>query len=806
MGNACSGSARDGVAISKLATPLLSSDELAVAIPSQRESISSYSPVEVINVANPVFFDHIENYSDQRAAVAMDVAHDVSLPIKLSSNDRKAADLALDRPLGKQESVLAPFIRHDTFPNSDTYVGEYILESTQLRGKSQIPLKHGHGAYTYSDGSSFVGTYYRDQMVHGVFTHIQESRIKVECITGTSAAPSINAESIAVDTSIDAVSVPTLEHVSNDIPHESTRTTVVILSMSIYEGDFESGKYHGTGKIIYVDNGIDRVSAPTISDDARAKCAGTTESVKPSANVSGIKNADTHKRRLEVAYDGQWCYGRRQGFGRALLFDGRTIEGYWYADRLLACVEHKHHFISLLKNKIERTAITDLQRNSYRRLVVPRGADAVKTPGRTYLVEELAREVCPDGSMYVGAFSPELKRHTVRHFSMPQIDLELRFDAKGCASVTFSNGDILSAHFRNGVLYGRGMMQYESSGNIYDGQFLCRELRNYDPSPASDSEDAALLGHVRLNAGDLAGTVTFDGGTAVAKVKLNETPYCAMSFECHGEGKYSFQKSRAVYVGQFAYGKKEGTGVYIDRLGSSYRGEYSRDQFHGHGTYRWPDGSEFSGQWRSGKKCGPFGRWISAIGDVYECAWFEDQKHGPGKVIYKSGDAYFGLFVNDLKHGQAEVLFATGVYEVCKYKAGEVKRVILRSKPGQEGNLDLRALEEKFQITMQEHSLSFAREEHEYLLHQKTIHRLDSVTGDTVATDKKAIMMSPHSRSHGTSPPLPGSIVQLFPSKMTGIKGVVSSVGKLIGITKPRNKQLLASPSPTKTAISASSD
>jgi len=807
MGNACSGSgARDGTATSKLASPLLSSDELAVAIPSQRETISSYSPVEVINVANPVLFDQTERNSDEKATVAMDVEYDVTRNV---SSDRKPAETALDRPL-RQEPVPTPLKRHDTFPNSDTYVGEYIMESAQPHGKIQVPLKHGHGTYTYADGSSFVGTYSRGQMVHGVFTHVQQSHIKDGCITGTSIIPSNHSESTAVDTSTDPpVSAPILAHMSNDIPQDFNRASVVILAMSIYEGDFESGKYHGAGKIIYVGNGADSVSSPSINDDARAKFVGTSVSEDPSASVTEFKSINTHMRRLEVAYDGQWRNGRRQGFGRALLFDGRTIEGYWYADRLLACVDHKHHFISLLEDKIDRTISSGSRRNSYRRFVSPRDADAAKTPGRTYLVEELAREVCPDGSVYVGAFSSGLKRHTVRHSSLPQIDLELRFEAKGCASITFSNGDILSAHFRNGVLYGRGMMQYKSSGNIYDGHFSCRERRTSDCSPASDSEDATLFGRMRLNAGDLAGTVAFDGGNAVAKVNLSEAPYFSTSFECHGEGKYCFQESGAVYVGQFAYGKKEGTGVYIDRFGSSYRGEYANDQFHGQGTYRWSSGSEFSGQWRSGKKCGPFGRLISAIGDVYECAWFQDQKHGPGKVIYKNGDAYFGLFVNDLKHGQAEILFATGVYEVCKYKEGEVKRIILRSKPGQDGHLDMRTLEENFRITMQEHSLSFARKEHEYLLHQKTTYHAKSDPDDAerrAPTDENAKMMSPHSQSHGTSPPLPGSVVEIIPSKLTGLKSVVSSVGKLIGITKPRNKQLQASPSPTKTTISASSD
>jgi len=832
MGNACGGGGGGGVPTSKLGAPLLPNDELVVAIPKQQhESISSYSPVEVINVVNPVLFDQIENALDQKATVAMNVEDEVSLTDNVESSGSTAATPVLDRLIGQEEPVSTkPLIRHDIFPNNDTYVGEYIMETVQPYGKTQIPLKHGQGTYTYADGSSFVGTYSRGQMHHGVFTHVQESHLKYERITDTSPASTPDADTTAKsgdtmtehdrrdsltdelqkqrsgDASSDPVPVPTLVRVSNDAPHESTRTRVVILAMSIYSGDFEAGKYHGYGKIIYVDNGSDNVSPGALNGSAQAKQTCMIESEESSARITGVANIDTYKQRLEVAYDGQWRNGRRQGFGRALLFDGRIIEGYWFSDRLLACVDHKYHFVSLSEDKIDRTSDTGSRRNSYRRLVIPREAGSAKKSGRTYIVEELAREVCPDGSVYVGAFSSELKRQTVRHSSLPQIDLELRFEAKGCASITFSNGDILSAHFRNGILYGRGMMHYKSSGNIYDGHFLCQERHTYDRSTLSDSEDAALFGRMRLNTGDLAGTVAFDGGiAAVTKIHLNETPYCAMSFLCHGEGKYSFVESGAVYVGQFADDKKEGTGVYIDQLGTSYRGEYVRDRFEGQGIHRWPDGSEYCGQWRNGKKCGPYGRLVNAIGDIYECAWFEGQKHGPGKVIYKCGDAYFGTFVNDLKHGQAETLSATGIYEISKYKEGEIKRIIQRCKPGQEGHVDMRILAEKFRVTMQEHSLSFAREECEYFLHQKAANCLESdpenKKGSTPTSNKSINILA---QNHGNLHPLPGSVVQIVPAKVTGLKGVVSSVGKLIGISKSRSKQLLASPSPTKAIISSS--
>lgn len=88
---------------------------------------------------------------------------------------------------------------------------------------------------------------------------------------------------------------------------------------------------------------------------------------------------------------------------------------------------------------------------------------------------------------------------------------------------------------------------------------------------------------------------------------------------------------------------------YEDR--SVYQGEVvAEDVRHGFGRLRWPDGSEYIGEWRQNKACG-FGRLVHIDGDCYEGYWVDDKAHGEGKFQKADGTVWEGHWENDQPHG-----------------------------------------------------------------------------------------------------------------------------------------------------------
>ncbi len=811
MGNTCSTESSPD----KLNSSLLS-NEIATTMPESKsgnthnikEPNVSNSPTQTINTTNSVLFTQPEMSQQPK------VAHSSQLSLE--------SRVAIDSSRFNTSESPPSFVRHDVFSNNDSYTGAYIYAKSESGAKSQIPVKHGRGVYTYADGSSFRGTYRYDQMHHGVFTHVFESHTVVEHVSasfqsdkllpGESSAKSnapgsdentraedphismhvdnqgildgllsrqISLVSVLGDITQEVVTAPGIVHLSKSQTGNFIKTKVSIQSMSIYEGDFEGGKYHGNGKIIYVGSR----SVSTKSTESQLERSG-----KPvpnsSVQVSEVEHVDVRKKRLEVMYEGQWRNGRRQGFGKAILIDGRTIEGYWYGDRLLACVNHKYHFSTLSDDKLDNAGSNTNRRNMYRRAIHPSEVGSIKPTGVT-LVEEQAREISPDGTVYLGAFNADFKRHTARHPSLQSTDLELHFDPKGSSCITFTNGDVLFAHFRDGVVFGRGVMQYKTSGNVYNGHFISYEESKPKAFVSGSNEDYDLVKQMR-NCEMTVPAISLDGGvTILTKLDVQPVPFCVINIKRHGEGKCTYTDSGEVYVGQFVNDQKEGTGICIGRTGCTYRGEYLADQYHGTGTLRWPDGSEYSGHWRNGQKCGPYGRLAVTNGDVIECAWHNDKKNGPGKITFGNGNIFFGEFVNDLKHGQCGLFNGqTGIYELGSYSEDEMKRLIQKLKPGQYGYLNAIALDENFRKVMHEHSLDYAREEADALYNGK-IKILERNT-DSITTNSALTKIN-----NGNSQHVSGNFTAVDPpAKSSGIKSAVSAVGRLMRIGKSNSKQM----------------
>ena len=61
-------------------------------------------------------------------------------------------------------------------------------------------------------------------------------------------------------------------------------------------------------------------------------------------------------------------------------------------------------------------------------------------------------------------------------------------------------------------------------------------------------------------------------------------------------------KNGGKYVGEYAYGKKQGEGIFYYPDGSKYEGSWSENARNGYGKYYYVNGDTYEGDWVNNKK------------------------------------------------------------------------------------------------------------------------------------------------------------------------------------------------------------
>lgn len=123
----------------------------------------------------------------------------------------------------------------------------------------------------------------------------------------------------------------------------------------------------------------------------------------------------------------------------------------------------------------------------------------------------------------------------------------------------------------------------------------------------------------------------------------------------------------AIYIGSFADGKKQGTGVFIwndcdtDNLAQYSYATLSAacEQLTTESVKSLPMGTWYVGNFKEGKKEG-YGTYHYDSNDVYCGLFSDDLKNGKGKFFYSNGDIYDGDYVADERSGKGIYLWSDG--------------------------------------------------------------------------------------------------------------------------------------------------
>ena len=127
----------------------------------------------------------------------------------------------------------------------------------------------------------------------------------------------------------------------------------------------------------------------------------------------------------------------------------------------------------------------------------------------------------------------------------------------------------------------------------------------------------------------------------------------------HGKGTYTWPNGQR-YIGDWIKGKLHGKGIYTWPNGQKYEGDFLRGERHGRGTQTWPDGQWKEGTWENDEFMAGKGRWIFDGGDTYEGERSQGAWNGKGKYKWSSGKIYEGEWKDGEQHGMGKLLNSDG--------------------------------------------------------------------------------------------------------------------------------------------------
>ena len=133
----------------------------------------------------------------------------------------------------------------------------------------------------------------------------------------------------------------------------------------------------------------------------------------------------------------------------------------------------------------------------------------------------------------------------------------------------------------------------------------------------------------------------------------------------HGNGK-----DGGAYEG--VDGKRRRWGTYIYPDGGQYEGDWVDGRRHGTGKFTYRDGSVYEGGFRAGKRWG-WGTYIYIYpnGDEYVGEWVNNVRHGNGKLTYRDGSVYEGNFEDGKLQGWGTYIYPSGNKYAGEWENGE---------------------------------------------------------------------------------------------------------------------------------------
>ncbi|MBL7828173.1 MAG: caspase family protein [Saprospiraceae bacterium] len=237
----------------------------------------------------------------------------------------------------------------------------------------------------------------------------------------------------------------------------------------------------------------------------------------------------------------------------------------------------------------------------------------------------------------------------------------------GIGTFVFPSGARYIGHFENGEIHGIGVCYY-TDGSKYQGEWIHRYPEGKGTKTYSD-------GTTRTGLWKKGKPVDANGAIQeeyIAKKKeersddgTNIQSGCLAGDCKNGAGTFAYPDG-SKYEGNFVDGKFDGEGIFYFANGDVYTGHFKENYPDGAGVRVLKDKSEEAGEWRQGEFLGKSLVVSGKTGCVEG-----DCEFGQGTYVYKEGSAkYSGAFKDNNPHGYGTCAYANGDVYVGEWQEG----------------------------------------------------------------------------------------------------------------------------------------
>jgi hypothetical protein len=205
--------------------------------------------------------------------------------------------------------------------------------------------------------------------------------------------------------------------------------------------------------------------------------------------------------------------------------------------------------------------------------------------------------------------------------------------SRGLQAAEFTRGQAIGLPCAEGRWQTRSLFVFDAKTR----SLIRRTYTVWNALPADELDFRWLPEHVE---GDVAGRITGTG---------------RLIWREKGKPDYDRDWVYAEYVGEMKDGKPEGKGVYCDRPGFRYEGNWSAGQCDGTGRLQLPNGDEYRGSFSGGTAHGQ-GVYFQSHGEIHQGSFSYGFRDGTALITLANGISYSSQWAQGAEHSESRLL------------------------------------------------------------------------------------------------------------------------------------------------------